>query len=212
MPLNFEGAEHNSIQVEDGAALGGLVRFTGRNGSLVIKNGCTSNHMFLTIGDNCSVEIDEACHLSNLEIFTISGSSVRVGKNCAFTWHTTLYCHEPLDITIGARCLISTDTHLSVSDMHSIFDMETGALLNQGASIFVGDDVWIASHVRIMKGVSISNGSVIGAASVVTKDIPANCVAAGTPAKVLKTGIRWSRDIPYAPARMAAMLDPAPTG
>lgn len=47
-------------------------------------------------------------------------------------------------------------------------------------------NVWIASNVTILPGVHIGDNSVIGAASVVTKDIPANVVAVGSPAKVIR--------------------------
>ena len=52
--------------------------------------------------------------------------------------------------------------------------------------ISIGDDVWIGANCVILPGVHIHNGAVIGAGSVVTKDIPANAIAVGNPAKVIK--------------------------
>jgi serine O-acetyltransferase len=49
----------------------------------------------------------------------------------------------------------------------------------------IGDDVWIGPHAIIL-GVSIGDGAIIGAGSVVTKDIPPHCVAAGNPARILR--------------------------
>ena len=57
------------------------------------------------------------------------------------------------------------------------------------APVIIGDNCWIGQNVRIQKGVTIGENSVIGACSVVTKSIPANCVAVGIPAKVVKTDI-----------------------
>ena len=54
------------------------------------------------------------------------------------------------------------------------------------AQVYIGDDTLIASNVTILPGVTIGDNSVIGACSVVTKDIPANVVAMGTPAKVVR--------------------------
>lgn len=57
------------------------------------------------------------------------------------------------------------------------------------APIIIGENCWIGSHVRICKGVTIGNNSIVAACSVVTKDVPANCIVAGNPAKVVKTDI-----------------------
>jgi maltose O-acetyltransferase len=52
--------------------------------------------------------------------------------------------------------------------------------------VYIGKNVWITSRCTILGGVTIGDNSVIGAGSVVTKDIPANCFAAGNPAKPVK--------------------------
>ena len=57
------------------------------------------------------------------------------------------------------------------------------------APIIIGENCWIGANVRICKGVTIGDNSIVAACSVVTKDIPANCIAAGNPAKIVKTGI-----------------------
>lgn len=57
------------------------------------------------------------------------------------------------------------------------------------APIIIGENCWIGSNVRICKGVTIGDNSIVAANSVVTKDVPANCIVAGNPAKVVKTDI-----------------------
>lgn len=57
------------------------------------------------------------------------------------------------------------------------------------APIIIGKNVWIGEYVRICKGVTIGDGSVVAANAVVTKDVPANCIVAGNPAKIVKTDI-----------------------
>ena len=61
--------------------------------------------------------------------------------------------------------------------------------------VSIGNHVWIGAGSVVNKGAIIGNESVIGMCSLVTKRIPDNCVAAGVPAKVIKTNINWSREI-----------------
>ena len=53
-------------------------------------------------------------------------------------------------------------------------------------AVHIGDNVWLGINVTVLKGVTIGENTVIGAGSIVTKDIPANVVAAGNPCKVIK--------------------------
>ena len=53
--------------------------------------------------------------------------------------------------------------------------------------IIVGDDVWIGFGVIVLDGVQIGNGAIVGAGSVVTKNIPEECIAVGNPARIVKT-------------------------
>jgi maltose O-acetyltransferase len=60
---------------------------------------------------------------------------------------------------------------------------------SDSAPIIIGRNVWIGENARICKGVTIGDGAVIAANAVVTKNVPANSVAAGNPAKIVKTDI-----------------------
>ena len=59
------------------------------------------------------------------------------------------------------------------------------------APVIIGDHVWICSNVSITKGVTIGDGAIISANSVVTKNIPAHCIASGNPAQVIAENIIW---------------------
>lgn len=61
------------------------------------------------------------------------------------------------------------------------------------ADIHIGDNCFIGNYAVIMPGVHIGNEVIIGAGSIVTKDIPDNCIAAGNPAKVIKQGIKLGK-------------------
>lgn len=65
-------------------------------------------------------------------------------------------------------------------------DPDHAEFLDNGADIVVEDGVWIGASAIILQGVRIGRGAVIAAGSVVTRDIPADCIAGGTPARVLR--------------------------
>ncbi|MBX2898331.1 MAG: acyltransferase [Cyclobacteriaceae bacterium] len=86
-------------------------------------------------------------------------------------------------IQIGDTVQIGPYTIIMDSDFH---DLKDHSKPGPSKPIIIEDDVWIATRVTILKGVRIGKGSVIAAGSIVTKDVPPYCVAAGTPARIVK--------------------------
>src|SRR5690606_5449604 len=76
---------------------------------------------------------------------------------------------------------------------HPIFDVTSGKRVNPAKSIVVGNHVWLAREAVVLGGASIGDGSVIGYRSLVTRKIPNNCIAVGTPAVVSTRNIAWER-------------------
>lgn len=101
---------------------------------------------------------------------------------------------EGAQVMIGKRCLFS-NVKVMTSDMHSIIDQATGKRTNPAASIVIEDDVWLAEDVKVAKGVRIGAGSVIASGSLVTRPVGPFCLAAGRPARVLRSGVGWKRDL-----------------
>lgn len=92
-------------------------------------------------------------------------------------------------VTIGDNvkvraCVLITDTDAYPLDYLARRTSNDGT---KSTPIVIEDDVWVGAHSIILKGVTIGARSIIGAGSVVTKSIPADCVAAGNPCKVIKT-------------------------
>ena len=59
------------------------------------------------------------------------------------------------------------------------------------APIVIGDHVWIGTNAIVLKGVTIGDGAVIAAGAVVTRDVPAHSLAAGVPARVIRSDVHW---------------------
>lgn len=91
------------------------------------------------------------------------------------------------NITIGNHVMIGSGTVICDSDSHPIKIKDRDApSKTQNAPIIIDDYVFIGARSIILKGVHIGKGTVVGAGSIVTKDIPANVIAAGNPCKIIK--------------------------
>ena len=55
----------------------------------------------------------------------------------------------------------------------------------------IGNKVWIATNALILPGVNVGDGAIVAAGAVVTKDVPAKCMVAGVPARVVKENVEW---------------------
>ncbi len=89
-------------------------------------------------------------------------------------------CH----IEVGSNTMIAAGAYLTDADWHDVYDRTR--IIGAHGKITLEDNVWIGDGAIVCKGVSIGANSVVGAGSVVTRDIPANVVAAGNPAAVVK--------------------------
>ncbi len=87
-------------------------------------------------------------------------------------------------ITIGDSCMMASSVYLTDADWHGIYDRTD--YTGRSEPIVVGNNVWIGDSSIVCKGVTIGDNSIIGAGSVVTRDIPANAIAAGNPAVMLR--------------------------
>jgi acetyltransferase-like isoleucine patch superfamily enzyme len=90
-----------------------------------------------------------------------------------------------LGVEVGANSMIASSAYLTDSDWHDIYDRSKP--IGNSARIVLEDNAWIGDSAIVCKGVTIGRNSVIGAGAVVVNDIPANSIAAGNPAKVVKT-------------------------
>lgn len=93
-------------------------------------------------------------------------------------------------ITIGDNCAIAGDVLIQDTDFHPILD-EDGNPKPMSKPIYIGNHVWICAKAVILKGVTIGDGAIVAAGTVVTKDVPARCVVAGNPAKVVRENVVW---------------------
>lgn len=89
-------------------------------------------------------------------------------------------CH----IEVGSNTMIAAGAYLTDADWHDLYDRTR--IIGRHSKVTLEDNVWIGDGAIVCKGVTVGANSVIGAGSVVTRDIPANVVAAGNPASVVR--------------------------
>lgn len=144
----------------------------------------------ITIGDYFYLSSGNGVNpiASNLQadVYVEPGATLTIGNNVGMS-STRLWIHESArignNVKIGG-CVLITDTDAHPMDYMARRSSNEGT---KSAPVVIEDDVWIGAHCIILKGVTIGARSVIGAGSVVTKSIPADCVAAGNPCRVIKS-------------------------
>lgn len=88
-------------------------------------------------------------------------------------------------VTLGNNVLIGPNTVISAAG-HPVDPVARNAGVNDERPVTIGNSVWIGCNVSILPGVTIGDNCTIGAGSVVTRDIPANSLAAGNPCRVIR--------------------------
>ncbi|MEA1969528.1 MAG: acyltransferase [Thermodesulfobacteriota bacterium] len=88
------------------------------------------------------------------------------------------------DIKIADNCMIASNAYITDSDWHGIYDRSLPP--KEAFPVKLEENVWIGDSAIICKGVTIGKNSIIGAGAVVSTDIPANCIAVGNPAKIVR--------------------------
>ena len=153
---------------------------------------------FVWLGDRTKIR----CHEGLVEI----GPKTVMGQECTIT----AYQH----IRIGAQCVIA-DKAMFIDFDHGVVEVER-PIRTQGIykrDVEVGSNVWIGYGACVLRGVRVGDNSVIGTNSVVTKDVPANAVVGGIPARILRMReapeqLRWERPVEPDPAAPTTLQPP----
>lgn len=139
----------------------------------------------LFVGENARLCVDA------FDVY--AGSRINVNASAKLVLGSGYMNHDCVidcfdSITIGHQVVISERVVLRDSDNHTIMAPEKKVVT---APIVIQDHVWIGMNVVVLKGVTIGEGAIVAAGSVVNKDVPAHCLVAGVPAKVIKTSVSW---------------------
>lgn len=120
------------------------------------------------------------------------GAFTTFGENCYANFNFTVLDICPVtigdNVFFGPNCMLATPVHPFRYQERNIKYKEDGTAYDDeyAKPITIGSNCWLASNVVVIGGVTIGEGCVIGAGSVVTRDIPANSLAAGNPCRVIR--------------------------
>ena len=111
------------------------------------------------------------------------GKNIEVGNNFFANYNCVIL--DVAKVTIGENVMFAPNVSIYTAG-HPIHPESRNSGYEYGIPVTIGDNVWIGGNVVITPGVTIGNNVVIGAGSVVTKDIPDNVIAVGSPCRVLR--------------------------
>jgi acetyltransferase-like isoleucine patch superfamily enzyme len=170
--------------------------FLGRRLELQIaRRGRVELGRFVWIGDGTKIR----CHEGVVEI----GAKTVIGQECTISAYQR--------VRIGEQCVIA-DRAMFIDFDHGVVEVER-SIREQGIykrDVEVGSNVWIGYGACILRGVRVGDNSIVGTNSVVTRDVPANAVVAGIPARVIRMReapreLRWADPVepdPEAPTTL----------
>lgn len=120
------------------------------------------------------------------EIIIEKQATLEVGNN-TYINSSAINCGN--HISIGDNCAIASNVLIQDTDYHPLnYD---GRQKPISMPIAIGNHVWICANAIVLKGVTIGDGAVVAAGAVVTKDVPANSLVTGNPARIIKTDVDW---------------------
>ncbi|HEX2467776.1 MAG TPA: acyltransferase [Solirubrobacterales bacterium] len=178
----------------------GPVFFGKRLGLQIGKRGTIRFGRFTWIGDGAKIR----CHEGEV----IVGDKTVLGQECTIS----AYKH----VRIGEQCVIA-DRAMFIDFDHGAAEVERPIRV-QGIykrDVDVGSNVWVGYGACVLRGAQVGDNSILGTNSVVTKDVPANSVVGGVPARILRMReapreLRWAHPVepdPHAPGTLQPAIE-----
>ncbi|MFC6276334.1 sugar O-acetyltransferase [Psittacicella hinzii] len=125
--------------------------------------------------------VPESLHV-NLPLFTDFGANIHFGEEVFI--NTNVIFTDLGGIYLGNKVLIEPRVNLITVNHHPEPSKRRGLIL---APIHIHDNAWIGAGATILPGVTVGENAIVAAGALVTRDVPANCIVAGVPAKVIKS-------------------------
>lgn len=189
---DFDKDKHDNVVYGKNSVLKGSSITAVPSSRFQCGSSCEFTNARILLEEGSVLEMGSSCKILGT-IIVRSGSRISIGSGLVCNFDIRLEANEGGLIVVGNDCLFS-NVEIYNSDMHSVFDVDSGARLNEAADVHIGDRVWLSQGVLILKGARLGNDTVVGARSLVNGQYACNTVLAGSPAKVIHQGVCWSRE------------------
>ncbi|EOU1118081.1 acyltransferase [Clostridium perfringens] len=187
----------NNKIVNNGAFLSNTkIYINGNNNRIIIGKETRLNGTYIHItGDNNLIKINDKVIIGKCDLWREdSCGNICIGRKTTINSGHIACTENYGEIRIGEDCMFADNVIFRNGDSHSIIDLYTNNRLNYAKNIYIGNKVWIGEGSIILKGVEIKDDSIVATNSIVTKKFDSNCIIAGNPAIIKKTGIKWIRE------------------
>ena len=150
----------------------------------------------LAEGRGATLFVGPECWLPNAQVFVGAGSSIVLRSHATSTWAANLDARNGGTIFADRDQLWATNVYIATDDMHALRDRTSGERLNaRGAHIRFGPHVWLGRDSAVLGNTTLGSDTVVGMRSIVrNKSHPCGVALGGSPARVLRTNVTWSRD------------------
>lgn len=194
---SYDGENGNSIEYT-GPSLDSNISifFKGSNNRVIAPVGARID--YLSVNFDCSngtliLGINSKVGGIKAAIRIGEDATVRFGNNVNMTGPCYITAMEGATVSFGNDVMIAQENEFRTDDAHPIFDVRSGKRLNPSNDVMIGNHVWFSKGAVALSGAKVGDGSVVGFRGLVTGSIPNNCIAVGTPARVIRRDIAWER-------------------
>lgn len=158
----------------------------GRSELRIGRRSILEPGVLLRLGDGAILDIGDDVTIRSGCILNVSGTLTLRGSNL-LSWNSVVHCADAVDFRpfagTGEMVTVVDGTHFRRSHSDHWYHNSTTA------PVTIGANSWLAAKATVTQGVTVGRGVTVGAGSVVTRDVPDDCLVAGSPARVIRTDI-----------------------
>ncbi len=138
---------------------------------------------------NHGIVLGDDTLLSRGAILSCKNGNIQVGSDVSLGIHSLIHAVEGSDVAVGDKCVLAAFVYLIGGGSYHLERLDL-PIKEQGTyargGIVIAENVWLGAKAQVLDGVRVESGSVVAAGAVVSRDVPANVIVAGVPARIVR--------------------------